>query len=418
MSSPPPAEEDEYLEVKRRSTNTGDMLYEAPKVKRDSAYDVSATASWTPSPPRSPTASGASGDGFDEYLGFPWWAGAMTRDEADIAMCQREPGSFLVRVSARPGSGRGRPAAQGSADSSPPSPPAAARTRLAVTVAIDPVKRQTLHIAVFRGASGVCEVDGQEYASMSALLASLAREPYRGIPAAALATSAPRLPPPRASPGGSLSPPGSPKLRRAGSDLAPPPVPPRSTTGGLDFESDAIYLSPSPLAAMRRTAGEGPYDRPSATEDEEGPYDRPGATETEEGPYDRPSAAEGPYSDASAFATLPRRPRMSASLPISVGAWSAGDVQRWCRDNGLEAFCKPLYSNGVTGVELVHLHGDIFPAKRFTATERRAFDAAIQAAVARSKAAPVDVDTDKSQFVASRMLAGPPPVPARSFVSG
>lgn len=395
--------DDIYLQIKRRSTSGSEASdASSARVQRDSIYDVSATADWTP--PRTPTEPGCAAlpgstqSAHVEFDGFPWWAGAMSRDDADLAMCEKSTGSFVVRLSTRPGSAK---QALGSLEQGD----CAAPERYAITVAIDPTRRQTLNIAVLHTVDGKWEVDGEKYESMQVVLAELAANPYRGIAAALLnaATAlAPRLPPPR--PGSitrspASTPPGSPRPRR--SDFAtPPPVPPRTSASPLsklDFESDAIYLAP----VATKLSSEGPYDRPDALENAESPYDRPSADEEET------------YSTAK-FSTLPRR--ANTSLPSAVSDWSAGDVQRWCHENGLESFCKPLYSNGVTGQELLMIKGDMFPAKRFSKSIRRAFDAALKAAVSRAAA-----DTPSKGSLAPvprKQCLVPPPVPARANVSG
>eukprot|EP00039_Didymoeca_costata_P019044 m.336016 g.336016 ORF g.336016 m.336016 type:complete len:356 (+) comp17734_c0_seq1:180-1247(+) len=111
------------------------------------------------------------------------------------------------------------------------------------------------------------------------------------------------------------------------------------------------------------------------------------------------------------MATLKKDVFISRELPANVSDWNVGDVQKWLKSNGLQAFRNPFYVNGVGGPELLNVNVEVLPKARYPQEQCEKFKKALETAKQRKsdksqpkEAVPVGKPTSEQQ---------PPPVPGR-----
>lgn len=315
------------------------------------------------------------------YVNEPWYYGPVSRELAEDLAVRAAPGGFLVRVSTK----RTKQAAR----------------RYAITVSVG--SQQFMHIGIELLDDGRYRVDDDTYRAVGEIVQKLTTTKYKGVIAlgAPIATAS-ALAANTATAGGDepevapAPPPRRPALPARNQGMSTGPAEPRRPGQYLvpgrtiDFNSDHIYAS---------TVSS---DEETSSDDEEGAPSEPA--------YESPAAAAlGPGQS-----TRRRRKSSMIPLPDRIEQWTAAEVQRWLKVSGLQAFKKPFYANGITGVELLKIDVTVLPSKRYNQAQKDLFKASLEAQKTKSKNAD-ESPTQKAGQRASTLGMPPPAPPPRAF---
>jgi len=311
-----------------------------------------------------------------------WYYGAIPRERAERLVLDQAFGKFLVRVSIK-------------------------KKKQAYAISVSMGKLQFMHIAVaYDAATGRVSIDGMPFNDIRKAIDHFSTNQYNGLVKLTGSIIVKKMKSSISSEDGPPPPP-PPRPGRKDDDDVPPPPPARPSLAGTGkgARTESVYMEPK-MDFM------SDHIYSTSISDDDDDYDDPNAT------YEDPNAGQeaiylaakksAPPSTSTRSGIAARSSIKQQPMPLDVSTWTAGEVQRWLKENSLGDFKAPFYANGVTGRELLVLKGNQFPPKRFSPEIRAAFDTAIEKLKKRHKPG-----ASGSAVVMPLAEDTPPPVPAR-----